>query len=174
MKDIVYKHKDFQIRKTKKEDAAIVLSYIKKIAAYEHLSDQVVATLEDIQTTIYDKKQAFVLIAEKEDKPIGFILYFLTYSTFLGRANLYLEDIYIDEEHRNQGYGKIMFKALANLAVEEGYYRIDWICLDWNIKSIEFYKSLGARHLKEWYTFRLEKDEINKLSNKLNERTTLK
>lgn len=164
MNNIIFKQNEFQIRKTSIDDASLVLSYIKKIAEYEKLSDQVVATLQDIEYTIFKEKQAYVLIAEKNNKPIGFMLYFLTYSTFLGRANLYLEDIYIDLEHRHQGYGKFMFKALANLAVEKGYYRIDWVCLDWNVKSIDFYKSLGAKHLKEWYTFRLEKEEIKKLS----------
>ncbi|BCR36774.1 GNAT family N-acetyltransferase [Mariniplasma anaerobium] len=164
MKVIVFKQNEFEIRKTTKDDASLILSYIKKIAAYEKLSDRVVATLKDIEHTIFEEKQAFVLIAEKNGKPIGFMLYFLTYSTFLGRANLYLEDIYIDLEYRHQGYGKLMFKALASLAVEKGYYRIDWMCLDWNTKSIDFYKSLGAKHLEQWYTFRLEKEEIEVLS----------
>lgn len=164
MNDVVFKKNEFQIRKTTKKDASLILSYIKKIAAYEKLSNKVVATLKDIEHSIFEEKQAFVLVAEKNDKPIGFMLYFLTYSTFLGRANLYLEDIFIDLEYRHQGYGKLMFKALANLAVEKGYHRIDWMCLDWNIKSIDFYKSLGANHLEQWYTFRLEKIQIEALS----------
>jgi GNAT superfamily N-acetyltransferase len=164
MNDVIYKQDEFQIRKTNIDDAELILSYIKKIAAYEKLSDQVVATLKDIEHSIFKDKQAFVLIAQKNGKPIGFMLYFLTYSTFLGRANLYLEDIFIDVEHRHQGYGKLMFKALARLAVEKGYHRIDWMCLDWNVKSIDFYKSIGAKHLDQWYTFRLEKNQIEVLS----------
>ena len=164
MRKTVYKHNSFELRETTIDDAALVLSYIKKIAKYENLSDKVLATVEDIKTSIYEKKQAFVLIAEVNQRPIGFMLYFLTYSTFLGKANLYLEDIYIDLEHRHKGYGKLMFNALAKQAVENGYDRIDWICLDWNEKSINFYKNLGAKHLSEWYTFRLEKKEIKALS----------
>lgn len=164
MNKIIFKQNEFQIRETKINDASLILSYIKKIADYEKLSNHVVATKENIENTIFKEKQAFVYIAEKDDRPIGFMLCFLTYSTFLGRANLYLEDIYIDLEYRHQGYGKLMFKALANIAVEKGYQRIDWMCLDWNVKSIEFYKSLGAKHLKDWYTFRLETDGIKALS----------
>ncbi|MCD4827537.1 MAG: GNAT family N-acetyltransferase [Acholeplasmataceae bacterium] len=164
MENIIFKKDEFKIRETKINDASLILSYIKKIAAYEKLSDRVVATKEDIEQTIFKDKQAFVYIAEKNDQPIGFMLCFLTYSTFLGRSNLYLEDIFIDLEYRHQGYGKLMFKALANLAIDKGYQRIDWMCLDWNQKSIEFYKSLGAKHLKDWYTFRLETNEIKKLS----------
>ena len=99
-------------------------------------------------------------------KPIGFMLYFLTYSTFLGRANLYLEDIYIDLDQRGYGYGKLMFKALTEIALNEGYQRIDWMCLDWNIDAINFYKSLGAKHLSDWYTFRLSGEDIKKLNNR--------
>jgi L-amino acid N-acyltransferase YncA len=164
MHDVIFKENEFEIRKTTKDDAALILSYIKKIAAYEKLSDQVVATQKDIEYSLFEDKQAFVLVAQENGKPIGFMLYFLTYSTFLGRANLYLEDIFIDIEYRHQGYGKLMFKALASLAVEKGYHRIDWICLDWNVKSIEFYKSLGANHLEQWYTFRLDKEQIEVLS----------
>lgn len=164
MKNIIFKQDEFQIRETKINDASLILSYIQKIADYEKLSNRVVATKENIEKTIFKEKQAFVYIAEKNNEPIGFMLCFLTYSTFLGRSNLYLEDIYIDSAYRHQGYGKLMFKALANIAVDKGYQRIDWMCLDWNVKSIEFYESIGAKHLKEWYTFRLEKDEIESLS----------
>lgn len=166
MNKIILKDKNFQIRETTQTDAELILSYIKKIALYEKLSDQVVATKEDILDTIFNKKQAFVVIAEKDEKPIGFMLYFLTYSTFLGRANLYLEDIYIDLDQRNQGYGKLMFKALTEIALNEGYQRIDWMCLDWNKDAITFYKSLGAKHLSDWYTFRLSDEDIKKLNTK--------
>lgn len=164
MKDIIFKQNEFLIRNTSIEDSEIVLSYIKKIATYEHMSDLVVATVDDIRETIYKKNQASVVIAEVGGKPIGFMLYFYTYSTFLGRANLYLEDIYIDELYRHQGYGKLMFKTLAQIAVEKGCHRIDWVCLDWNKKSIEFYENLGAKPLSDWITFRLEKNEIEKVS----------
>ncbi len=166
MKEIILKRNGFTIRKTNIEDSELILSYIKKIAAYEHMSDLVVATAKDIQETIFKKNQAAVVIAENEGKPIGFMLYFYTYSTFLGRANLYLEDIYIDEVHRHKGFGKLMFEALAKIAVENECHRIDWVCLDWNEKSIKFYESIGAKPLNDWITFRLQKNEIDSLSNK--------
>ena len=164
MAEIILQKDAFKIRTTTIKDSETVLSYIKKIAAYEHMSDLVVATLEDIEETIYLKNQATVYIAEYEDKPIGFMLFFYTYSTFLGRANLYLEDIYIDEAYRHHGFGKLMFKALAKKAYNERCGRIDWVCLDWNEKSIQFYKKLGAKPLDEWITFRLEENEIAELS----------
>lgn len=166
MKKIILEQGHYMIRQTNIEDSEIILSYIKKIASYEKMSDLVVATVEDIKETIFEKNQASVAIAEYKHKPVGFMLYFPTYSTFLGRANLYLEDIYIDEAYRQKGIGKLMFKALAQIAVEHGYQRIDWVCLDWNQKSIEFYESLGAKPLNEWTIFRLEKEDIDILSKK--------
>lgn len=169
MNNVILKKDEFTIRTTDRKDADLVLSYIKKIAAYEKLSDSVVADVKDIESSIYEKKQAEVVIAEVEGKPIGFMLYFFSYSTFWGRANLYLEDLFIDEAYRHKGYGKLMFKALGKIAIENNCKRIDWMCLDWNKKSIEFYESLGAKALNEWITFRLEDQEILDLSHILTE-----
>jgi GNAT superfamily N-acetyltransferase len=163
MKEVILQKNEFRIRTTDIDDAELVLSYIKKIASYEELSDKVVADVDDVRKSIFDKRQAEVVIAEVDSKPIGFMLYFFSYSTFWGRANLYLEDLFIDEVYRHQGYGKLMFKALAKIAVKNDCKRIDWMCLDWNQKSIEFYQSLGAKPLNEWITFRLEDQEIEKL-----------
>lgn len=163
MKEIILQKDEFRIRTTDIDDAELVLSYIKKIAEYEKLSDLVVADVNDIRKSIFEKKQAEVVIAEVDGHPIGFMLYFFSYSTFWGRANLYLEDLFIDKAYRHQGYGKLMFKALAKIAVKNECKRIDWMCLDWNQKSIEFYQSLGAKPLNEWITFRLEDQEISKL-----------
>lgn len=163
MKDIILQKDEFSIRTTDSSDAELVLSYIKKIASYEKLSDKVVADVKDIKRSIYEKKQAEVVIAEVDGVPIGFMLYFFSYSTFWGRANLYLEDLFIDESHRHNGYGKLMFKALGKIALKNECKRIDWMCLDWNIKSIKFYESLGAKALNDWITFRLEDEDIIKL-----------
>lgn len=163
MNNIILKKDEFTIRRTDISDAELVLAYIKKIAAYEKMSDLVVADVNDIQVSIYEKRQAEVVIAEVDEKPIGFMLYFFSYSTFWGRANLYLEDLFIDEPYRHKGYGKLMFKALGKIAIENNCKRIDWMCLDWNKKSIEFYESLGAKTLNEWITFRLEDEDIHKL-----------
>ncbi len=164
MKEIILQKDEFSIRTTDMDDAELVLSYIKKIAEYEKLSDLVVADVNDIRKSIFEKKQAEVVIAEVDGHPIGFMLYFFSYSTFWGRANLYLEDLFIDEAYRHQGYGKLMFKALAKIAVKNECKRIDWMCLDWNQKSIEFYQSLGAKPLDDWITFRLEDQEISNLN----------
>mgnify|MGYP000748950249 FL=1 len=164
MREVILQNNEFTIRTTDMGDAELVLSFIKKIAEYEKLSDLVVADVNDIRKSIFEKKQAEVVIAEVDGRPIGFMLYFFSYSTFWGRANLYLEDLFIDEAYRHQGYGKLMFKALAKIAVKNECKRIDWMCLDWNQKSIEFYQSLGAKPLNEWITFRLEDQEIRNLN----------
>ena len=164
MREVILQNNEFTIRTTDMGDAELVLSFIKKIAEYEKLSDLVVADVNDIRKSIFEKKQAEVVIAEVDGHPIGFMLYFFSYSTFWGRANLYLEDLFIDEAYRHQGYGKLMFKALAKIAVKNECKRIDWMCLDWNQKSIEFYQSLGAKPLNEWITFRLEDQEIRNLN----------
>jgi len=166
MNRIILSKGNFAIRETEIEDSQIILSYIKKIAAYEKMSNHVVAKLNDVEETIFKKKQAHVVLAIYKNQPIGFMLYFYTYSTFLGRANLYLEDLFIDEAYRHKGYGKLMFEALAKIALDQGCKRIDWMCLDWNQPSIDFYKSIGAKALDQWITFRLETKDIKNLIEK--------
>ncbi|HAX02562.1 MAG: GNAT family N-acetyltransferase [Tenericutes bacterium GWC2_34_14] len=163
---IVYQTEDkhFQIRQTTKNDIDLIYSFIYKLAVYEKLEHIMTATKVSLEHSLFDLKQAEVVIAEVDQKPIGFALFFHNYSTFLGKANLYLEDLFIDNEYRHQGYGKLMFKYLAKLAVERSCERFDWMCLNWNEPSIKFYQSLGAKPMSDWITFRLEGEALKSLS----------
>ncbi|MDY6227224.1 MAG: GNAT family N-acetyltransferase [Clostridium sp.] len=156
--------KALKIRETREEDCGLILSFIKEIAEYEKMSEQVIATEETIRESIFKNNRAEVVILELEEKPIGYALYFYNFSTFIGRSGLYLEDIFIKKKFRGKGIGKEAFKFLIKKAKEEGCKRIEWTCLNWNEPSIKFYKSLGAFPMDEWTTYRLSEKEINKLS----------
>lgn len=158
------KNQDFVIRSTEKMDAALILSFIHKLAIYEKCEDVMRATVKDLEVSLFELKQAEVIIAEYQHIPIGFALFFHNYSTFLGKGNLYLEDLYIDEAYRGKGFGKIIFKYLAQLALNRGCERMDWMCLDWNKPSRNFYESLGAKPLSDWITYRLDYHAINRLA----------
>lgn len=152
------------IRETIKDDAKLILSFIQGLADYENLSNEVVATVEDIEKTIFDNKQAEVVIAELNGKPVGFALFFGNYSTFLGKAGIYLEDLFVMPEARGYGIGKKILKYLAKLAVDRDCGRLEWCCLDWNKPSIDFYKSLGAVPMDEWTTYRLTGDSLKNMA----------
>lgn len=131
-------------RCAEKKDCGLILSFIRALAEYEKMSDQVIATEELLCEWLFEKKTAeciFVLDGEKE---VGFALIFHNFSTFLGRGGIYLEDLFVLPEYRGKGYGKALLKSLAKLAVERGCGRLEWACLDWNKPSIDFYRSLGA------------------------------
>lgn len=147
---------EFFIREAKRQDCALILEFIKELAIYEKLEDEVVATVDVLEESMFDKKSAQALIAFEGNHAVGFALYFYNFSTFLGKAGLYLEDLYIREPYRKKGYGKKLFKALANIAIDRGCERLDWACLNWNQSSIDFYLSLNARPVSEWTTYRLE------------------
>lgn len=156
----------FYLKKATIEDAQIVFDYIKKLALYEKLTHDVSGTLEDLKKNIWQKNLAEVLLAYEDEKPIGFCLYFTTFSTFTCKGNIYLEDIFIDVEYRKKGYGYAIFKALAQIAQERDYERFEWVCLDWNESSIRFYEDkLTAQGMKEWIRFRLDKEGIAKIAN---------
>lgn len=137
-----------------------ILSYIRQLAAYEKMSDQVVATENLLREWIFEKKKAEVLFACEGDKEVGFALFFHNFSTFLGRAGIYLEDLFVLPEYRGKGYGKALLKKLAQITVERGCGRLEWACLDWNQPSIDFYRSLGAVPMDEWTTYRLTGDTL--------------
>ncbi|MDY4253756.1 MULTISPECIES: GNAT family N-acetyltransferase [unclassified Clostridium] len=155
---------NLKIRETNEEDCNLILSFIKELAEYEKLSDEVVATEESLKKSLFENKRAEVVIIELDKKPIGYALYFYNFSTFIGKSGLYLEDIFIKKEFRGRGIGKEAFKFLIKKAKEEGCKRIEWTCLNWNEPSIKFYKSLGAFPMDEWTTYRLTEKEINKIS----------
>ena len=156
----------FKIRMAETKDTQTILDFIKALAAYEKMSDAVVATLDSLNDSLFTHKQAEVIIGELNGVPIAFALYYYNYSTFLGKANLFLEDLFVYDAYRNKGYGKAMLAYLANTAIKKGCSRLDWYCLDWNTASIEFYKKLGAKPLDEWRIFRLENKALTRLANK--------
>ena len=130
------------------------------------MSDEVVADEKLLEEWIFDKQKAEVIFALEGEKEVGFALFFHNFSTFLGRAGIYLEDLFVLPEHRGKGYGKALLKRLAAIAVERGCGRLEWYCLDWNQPSIDFYKSMGAEGLTEWTTYRLTGETLKKMAEK--------
>lgn len=131
------KNEHFNIRFAVREDVPLILDFIKRLADYEHLLDEVIATEEILELWIFDKKKAEVIIAEEDGEPVGFALFFHNFSTFLGRAGVYLEDLFVIPEKRGKGYGKALLQKLAQIAVDRGCGRLEWWCLDWNESSID-------------------------------------
>lgn len=154
------------IRNAKREDIPLILSLIKELAEYEKMLDEVEATEKRLEEWIFNKKSAEVLIGEIDREAVGFALFFTNFSTFVGKAGLYLEDIYIKPKYRGNGYGKRFLEKLCEIAKDREYGRMDWVCLDWNAPSIKFYKSLGAQPLNEWTIYRLTEDKINDINKK--------
>lgn len=153
-----------EFRWAEEKDTALILGFIRELAAYEKLSDQVVATEALLREWIFEKKKAEVLFPLEDGVEVGFALFFHNFSTFLGRAGLYLEDLYISPEYRGRGYGRATLQKLAQLAVERGCGRLEWSCLDWNKPSIDFYLSLGAVPMEEWTVYRLTGDTLQQLA----------
>ena len=143
------------IRFARPEDTGLILAFIRELADYEHMADAVVATEPLLRETLFERRGAEVLIAEEDGVPAGFALFFHNYSTFLGRAGLYLEDLFVRPAYRGKGYGKALLRQLAQIALERGCGRMEWACLDWNTPSIDFYKALGAEAMDDWTTYRL-------------------
>ena len=154
------------IRPAAPGDEELILSFIRALADYEHMSDQVVATPALLREWIFEKKKAEVIFAEAEGKPVGFALFFHNFSTFLGRAGLYLEDLFVLPEVRGRGVGKAILQRLAALAVERGCGRLEWWCLDWNEPSIAFYRSLGAEPMSDWTVYRIAGQTLRNLAEK--------
>ena len=150
----------FSIRFAEEKDVSLILYFIKELADYEKMLSEVVATEEILREWIFEKNRAEVIFAMEDDKEIGFALFFHNFSTFLGRAGVYLEDLYVIPEYRGKGYGKALLKHLAKIAVERGCGRLEWWCLDWNQPSIDFYRSLGAQPMDEWTVYRISGDTL--------------
>ena len=147
-----------------KKDCGKILDFIKQLAEYENMADDVVATEKLLQEWIFEKQKAEVIFALENEKEVGFALFFHNFSTFLGRAGIYLEDLFVLPEYRGKGYGKGLLKQLAKIAVERGCGRLEWSCLDWNKPSIDFYLSLGAAPMDEWTVYRLTGDTLIEMS----------
>jgi GNAT superfamily N-acetyltransferase len=152
-------------RYAERKDVSLILWFIRALADYEKMLDEVVATEELLEEWIFDKQKAEVLFAMEGEKEVGFALFFHNFSTFLGRAGIYLEDLFVLPEYRGKGYGKALIRKLAQIAVERGCGRLEWWCLDWNKPSINFYLSLGAEPMNDWTVYRIAGDTLNKLAN---------
>ena len=154
-----------KIREAERKDCPIILQFIKELAEYEKEPDAVEATIEILEESIFEKQQAKVVLLEEDGQSVGFALYFFNFSTWRGKAGLYLEDLFVRPQYRGKGYGKMLLSYLANQAVEQGCPRFEWIVLDWNKPSIDFYKAMGAKPLDEWTIFRLENEKLKDLAN---------
>lgn len=154
-----------QFRAATPQDTALILDFIKGLAEYEKMSDQVVADETLLREWIFEKKKAEVIFALEDGVEVGFALFFHNFSTFLGRAGLYLEDLFVKSVYRGRGHGKALIRELARIAVERGCGRLEWCCLDWNRPSIDFYLSLGALPMDEWTTYRLSGENLHAFAN---------
>jgi len=155
---------NFKIRFAKREDTELVLKFIKELADYEELLDEVVADKETLEESLFDREMAEVIIGEYKDKPVGFALFFHNFSTFLGKPGIYLEDLYVRPEYRGNGYGKKLLAFLADLTVKRDCGRLEWWVLNWNKSSIDFYESLGAKAMDEWTVYRLTGESLQDLA----------
>lgn len=156
---------ELKIIKAEKKDAGLLLNFIKQLAEYEKMLDEVTATEELLEKTVFgpDSKTEAV-IGYYNDKPVGFAIYFYNFSTFVGKPGLYLEDLFVIPEMRGKGFGKTLLKHLAQIAVEKDCGRFEWSVLDWNEPAIKFYKSLGAVPMDEWTVYRLTGEPLKKLA----------
>lgn len=147
-------------RAATRKDVPLLIRFIQDLATYEHMLDQVVATEPILEGWLFDQQKAEAFFAVVEGKEVGFALFFHNFSTFLGRAGVYLEDLYVDPAFRGQGIGKAIFRELARLVVARGCGRLEWACLNWNAPSIAFYQSLGAQSMNDWTVYRLSGDSL--------------
>jgi GNAT superfamily N-acetyltransferase len=148
------------IRFANENDIGIILGFIKELAEFEGMLDKVEATEELLLQTIFQDNKAEVLICEYDSKPVGFALFFHNFSTFLGKPGIYLEDLYVKPEMRNKGIGKKIISVLGKIALERNCGRLEWWCLDWNKKSIDFYLGLGAKAMEDWTVYRVAGNEL--------------
>jgi len=154
-------------RYAQEQDCEKILFFIRELAKYEKMEDDVIATPELLREWIFEKKKAEVIFPMEDGKEVGYALFFHNFSTFLGRAGMYLEDLFIMPQYRGKGYGRATLKELARIAVQRGCGRLEWSCLDWNKPSIDFYLSLGAEVMDEWTVYRLTGDTLRKMAGEL-------
>lgn len=156
----------FKLRFAQEGDTALILEFIKELARYEKMLNMVVATEDILRDSLFEKKAAEVIIGEYKGEPVGFALFFHNFSTFLGQAGIYLEDLFVKPEMRGRGMGKLMLSFLARLALERNCGRLEWWVLDWNEPSINFYKSMGAVPMDEWTVYRVTGDNLKSLGDR--------
>lgn len=157
-------HLGIEVRAANQGDVPIIAEFIRKLAEYERLADEVALSEAQLAKTLFGERRfGEVLLADVEGSPVGFAIYYFGYSTFLAQPVLYLEDIFVLEAFRRKGVGKRLFGELLEIARKEGCGRFEWSVLDWNKCAIEFYESIGARAQKEWVRYRLEENQIKGL-----------
>lgn len=166
MENTVSYQENFTLRFAIEKDVPTILSFIRELAEYEHLSDQVVATEEILMDSLFVQKKAEVLIGEYQQQPVAFALFFHNFSTFLGRPGIYLEDLYVKKEMRHMGLGSIILSHLAKIATERNCGRLEWACLDWNESSIKFYKQMGSTPMEDWTVYRLTGNALDQMANR--------
>ncbi|MBQ2651752.1 MAG: GNAT family N-acetyltransferase [Clostridia bacterium] len=155
---------ELSFRFAQPEDCGKILEFVHALAEYEKMRDQVVAEEATLREWIFEKGKAEVLFAVCDGKEVGFALFCYNFSTFLGRAGIWLEDLFVLPEYRGRGFGKAILRQLASIAVERGCGRLEWYCLDWNKPSIDFYTNLGAVGLTDWTTYRLAGETLEKMA----------
>lgn len=153
-----------RFRAAVREDVPLILTFIRELADYEGMLDEVVADEATLEDWLFDRRAAEVVFALEEGREVGFALFFHNFSTFLGRSGVYLEDLYVRPEHRGKGYGKALLKRLARIALERGCGRLEWWCLDWNRPSIDFYLSMGAEPMSDWTVYRVAGEALSELA----------
>lgn len=151
-------------RDAERKDAALILQFVKELAEYEKMSDEVVADENAFAYWIFDQRKAEVIFALEDGKEVGFALFFHNFSTFVGRAGIYLEDVFVRPEYRGKGYGKALLKKVAAIAKQRGCGRMEWACLNWNKPSIDFYLSLGAEPMSGWTVYRVAGTTLDQLA----------
>ena len=160
----------FKIKPATKKDVPVILSFIKKLADYERLSHEVVATEELLQRTLFGQRRtAEVAIGYYNDVPVGFVLFFHNFSTFIGRPGIYIEDLFVEEAYRRRGFGGALLAHVAKLAAARGCGRLEWSVLDWNEPAVNFYTKLGAMPMKEWTVFRVTGENLKRLAGRANQ-----
>lgn len=152
------------IRFARPDEVQLIYQFIKDLSIYEKMEDQMVTTPEELYQALFVHQRAEVIFLLEHDTPVGFALFFHNFSTFVGKAGLYLEDLFVYPSYRGKGYGKALFLYLVNLAVERGCGRMEWSCLNWNTPSIDFYRSLGAIPMSDWTVYRLTESQLKELS----------
>jgi GNAT superfamily N-acetyltransferase len=154
-----------QIRSATEADVPVILSFIKKLADYERLSHEAVATEEILRETLFGRRRsAEVAIGYFKSEAVGFVLFFHNYSTFLGRSGIYIEDLFVEEVFRRRGVGRALLTHVARIARQRQCGRLEWSVLDWNEPAIHFYKQLGAVPMSDWTVFRVTGDTLTKLA----------
>jgi GNAT superfamily N-acetyltransferase len=152
-----------QIRLAEKKDADLVLNFINELALYEKRAEEVKITVQNINEFMFEKKIAQAIIAELHGEDVGFAVFFHTFSTFIGKPGIYIEDLYVKEDFRKKGIGFLLFEFIVGVASKTGCATLEWTVLNWNIPSIDFYKKIGAKPKEEWTIYRLREADFKKI-----------